>query len=225
MSALIVITNSTFVFSITRTTIAQTLVIVASVPIATGILGHFVLNERLPLRTWLAGAACLAGVLLVVSGSLGKIGLQGDLWAIGTVGAQAAVFVGFRRHPNLSRPGLLVLAAISATLIFAPFARPFPDTRTAVAAGIDGLFIVPGGWLLTSLAPRYIPAAEVALFLLIETILGPVWVFAALGEAPTLAVVLSGMVILSAIAVHSWIDLRRGVKSRDVPELGSHLPL
>jgi drug/metabolite transporter (DMT)-like permease len=73
---------------------------------------------------------------------------------------------------------------------------------------LDGLLIVPGGWLLTSIAPRYIPAAEVALFLLIETVLGPVWVFAVFGEVPTLAVVLSAAVIIGAIAAHSWIDLR-----------------
>lgn len=208
IAALILVSNSTFVFSITHTSIAQTLLIVASVPIVTGILGYFALHERLPLRTWLAGAACLAGVLVVVSGSVGSFGLQGDLWAVASVAAQAMLFVEFRRRPELSRPQALVLAAISATVIFAPFARPFPDATTAIAAAIGGLLIVPGGWLLTTIAPRYVAAAVVALFLLIETILGPVWAFAVFGELPTLAVVLSAVVIVGAIAVHSWFDLR-----------------
>ncbi|HZQ49793.1 MAG TPA: DMT family transporter [Candidatus Dormibacteraeota bacterium] len=219
ITPLALLSNTTFVFSITHTAVSQTLVIVASVPIVTGILGYFALHERLPLRTWLAGATCLIGVVAVVAGNAGSVDLQGDLWGVASLAISAVLLVAFRRYPNASRLLALMVAALAADLVFSKWARPFPDSRTAIAAAVDGMLLVPGGWLLTSLAPRYLPAAEVGLFMLIETVLAPLWVFIIVGEVPTYAVVLSGAVILGAIAVHSWLDLRS--PSGSCPSLGA----
>jgi drug/metabolite transporter (DMT)-like permease len=58
-------------------------------------------------------------------------------------------------------------------------------------------------------APRYLPAAEVGLLLLLETVLAPLWVLFALGEQLTIQVVLSAAIILGAIVIHSILDLRK----------------
>ena len=64
-------------------------------------------------------------------------------------------------------------------------------------------------FVLITLAPRYITAAEVNLFFLLETILGPLWVWLVIREQPSMATIIGGIVIISAIAVHSFLALKK----------------
>lgn len=209
LAILMVAGTITFVYSLTRTTVADTLVIVASSPIVTAVLGRFLLREELPLRTWLAGLAALAAVGIIFSGGLGTSGLEGDGWAVGNTFVLALILILLRRYPNLDRVLALAISSFLTALVILPFGVSFPDPQSLMAAAADGLLFVPGGLLLITLAPRYLPAGEVALILLLETILGPLWVLFALGEALSTAVVVSAAIILGAIAVHSILDLRR----------------
>ncbi len=208
VAALMVLGTITFVLSLTHTSVAHTLVIIAAAPLVTGILGHFLLGEHLPARTWLAGIAALAGVVIVVAGGLGSGYLQGDLWALGNTAVLGFLLVSLRRYQNSGRLPALAISSLAVAILVIPWTSGFPDLRTAIAASVDGLLIVPGGLVLITLAPRYLPAAEVSLLLLMETILAPLWVLMALGEALTFGVVLSAAIILGAIAIHSWLDLR-----------------
>ena len=208
LAGLMVLGTITFVFSLTHTSVAHTVVIVASAPIATGILGYFVLREHLPLRTWLAGGAAFVGVVVVVWGSLGTGSIQGDLWALGNTGVLAVLLISLRRYQHANLLAALSISGFAVALVVIPWAWPILDWKTAIAAGIDDLLIVPVGLILITLAPRYLPAAEVGLLLLMETILAPLWVLVVLGEALTLGTIISGTIIVGAIAIHSWLDLR-----------------
>ena len=208
LAILMVAGTITFVYSLTRTTVADTLVIVASSPIVTAVLGRFLLREELPLRTWLAGLAALAAVAIIFSGGLGTSGLEGDGWAVGNTFVLAFILILLRRYPNLDRVLALAISSFVTALVILPFGVQVPDPQSLLAAAADGLLVVPGGLLLITLAPRYLPAGEVALMLLLETILGPLWVLFALGEALSISVVVSAAIILGAIAVHSILDLR-----------------
>jgi len=59
------------------------------------------------------------------------------------------------------------------------------------------------------LAPRYITAPEVNLFFLLETILGPLWVWLVIHEQPSIETIIGGVVIISTIAVHSFLALKK----------------
>ncbi len=209
LALLMLLGTVTFVFSLTQTTVAHTVVIVASSPILTGVLGVVLLHERLPLRTWLAGLATLVGVAIIVAGSFGTADLRGDLWAVGNTVVLALILILLRRYPFLNRVLALAISSFATAAVVLPWSAALPDTRTAVAAAVDGLLVVPGGLLMITLAPRYLPAAEVGLLLLLETILGPLWVLVALGEALTVPAVISATIILGAIVVHSIFDLRK----------------
>jgi len=63
-------------------------------------------------------------------------------------------------------------------------------------------------FVLITLAPRYITAAEVNLFFLLETILGPLWVWLVIHEQPSIETIIGGIVIIVTIAVHSILALR-----------------
>jgi drug/metabolite transporter (DMT)-like permease len=64
-------------------------------------------------------------------------------------------------------------------------------------------------FVLVTIAPRYITAAEVNLFFLLETILGPLWVWLVIKEQPTMETIIGGIVIITTIAIHSAFSLKK----------------
>ena len=64
-------------------------------------------------------------------------------------------------------------------------------------------------FVLVTIAPRFIPAAEVNLFFLLETIIGPIWVWFVIKEQPSIETLIGGAVIITTIAIHSFLKLRK----------------
>ena len=64
-------------------------------------------------------------------------------------------------------------------------------------------------FVLVTIAPRFITGAEVNLFFLLETILGPIWVWMVIKEQPSLETVLGGIVIIVTIAIHSFLAIKK----------------
>ena len=63
-------------------------------------------------------------------------------------------------------------------------------------------------FVLVTIAPRFIPAAEVNLFFLLETIIGPIWVWLIIKEQPSIETLYGGVVIILTIAIHSFLKLK-----------------
>jgi drug/metabolite transporter (DMT)-like permease len=63
-------------------------------------------------------------------------------------------------------------------------------------------------FVMVTIAPRFIPAAEVNLFFLLETIIGPIWVWLIIKEQPTLETLYGGTVIVATLAIHSFMKLK-----------------
>ena len=64
-------------------------------------------------------------------------------------------------------------------------------------------------FVLVTIAPRYIPAAEVNLFFLLETIIGPIWVWLIIKEQPSIETLQGGVIIIMTIAIHSFLKLKK----------------
>ncbi len=208
LSTLMLLGTLTWVLSLTHTAVAHTMVIVASSPIFTAVLGRVVLGEELPIRTWVAGLVVLAGVLVVFSSSLGGVHFLGDLLALANTGILALTLIALRKYQDVDRLMALAVSSLLIAGIVAPWGYSLPDIKSLVAASLDGLIVLPGGLALIFFAPRHLPAAQVGLLLLLETILAPAWVLIAIGEAVTAQVVVSGAIIIIAIAAHSVMGMR-----------------
>ena len=63
-------------------------------------------------------------------------------------------------------------------------------------------------FVLVTIAPRFIPAEEVNLFFLLETIIGPFWVWMVIKEQPSIETLQGGVVIIATIAIHSFLKLK-----------------
>ncbi len=204
------VTNVAFVVSIQNTNVANTLVMVAMAPMLSAILGAFFLKEIPDRKTWTAITITFIAAVYIFYDSLQIGNILGDL--LGLVSALGlaigAVTIRSAKKKNL------VPAAVVGKLVVAIFATFFIETY-ALTNG--DLLIIPLmcimcvaiPFVLVTIAPRFIPAEEVNLFFLLETIIGPIWVWMIIKEQPSLETIQGGLVIILTIAIHSFLKLKK----------------
>ena len=203
------ITNIAFVVSIQNTNVANTLVMIATAPMLSAILGAFFLKEMQDNKTWVAiGITFIAAVYIFYDSlKLGSIfgDLLGLLCALGL--AVGAVTIRSAKNNNL------VPAAVVGKLVVAIFAMFFIETyalldRDLLIVPLMCVMCVAIPFVLVTIAPRFIPAEEVNLFFLLETIIGPFWVWMVIKEQPSLETIQGGIIIILTIAAHSFLKLK-----------------
>jgi len=203
------ITNVAFVVSIQNTNVANTLVMIATAPMLSAILSTFFLKENPDKKTWIAIIITFISVLYIFFDSI-KIGnFYGDIFGLIAALGLAIGAVIIRSGKKLN----LVPSAVIGKLFVALFAIFFVQDFKLID---DDLIIVPLmcvmcvaiPFVLVTIAPRFITAAEVNLFFLLETIIGPVWVWLVIKEQPTLETIFGGIVILLTIGIHSFLKLK-----------------
>ena len=204
------ITNIAFVVSIQNTNVANTLVMIAMAPMLSAILGAFFLKEMPDGKTWVAiGITFIAAVYIFYDSlQLGSIfgDLLGLLCALGL--AVGAVTIRSAKNKNL------VPAAVVGKLVVAIFAMFFIENyalldRDLLIVPLMCVMCVAIPFVLVTIAPRFIPAEEVNLFFLLETIIGPFWVWMVIKEQPSLETIQGGIIIILTIATHSFLKLKK----------------
>ena len=204
------ICNITFIISIQNTNVANTLVMIAMAPMLSAILGSIFLKEVPDQKTWIAIIITLISVTYIFHDSMQMGNFYGDLFGLITAFGLACNAVIARYAKNRD----LVPSAVIGKLCVAVFAFFFVDSFSLV--GTD-LIIVPLmcvmcvaiPFVLVTIAPRFIPAEEVNLFFLLETIIGPFWVWMIIREQPSIETIQGGTVIILTIAIHSFLKLKK----------------
>ena len=204
------ITNITFVVSIQNTNVANTLVMIAMAPMLSAILGAIFLKEIPDRKTWIAIGVTFVAAVYIFYDSLQLGNVYGDIlgFITGLGLAINAVTIRSAKKKNL------LPAAVVGKLCVAIFAMFFIETYSLVDRD---LFIIPLmsimcvaiPFVLVTIAPRFIPAEEVNLFFLLETIIGPFWVWMVIKEQPSIETIQCGMVIILTIAIHSFLKLKK----------------
>ena len=204
------ICNITFIISIQNTNVANTLVMVAMAPMLSAILGSIFLKEIPDRKTWIAIIITLISVTYIFHDSIEMGNFYGDLFGIITAFGLACNAVIARYAKNKD----LVPSALIGKLCVAIFALFFVDNFSLL--GTDLIFIplmcimcVAIPFVLVTIAPRFIPAEEVNLFFLLETIIGPFWVWMIIKEQPSIETIQGGVVIILTIAIHSFLKLKK----------------
>ena len=203
------VTNITFVVSIQNTNVANTLVMIATAPMLSAILGAIFLKEPPDKKTWISIIITFLAIIYIFYDSLRLGNFYGDILGfITAIGlAVGAVIIRSAKNKNL------VPAAVVGKLFVATFALLFIESFALV--GTDQLIVplmcilcVAIPFVLVTIAPRFIPAAEVNLFFLLETIIGPIWVWLIIKEQPSLETLQGGLIIVFTIAIHSYLKLK-----------------
>lgn len=195
-------TQLAFIVAVTRSSVSNVVVIVAGAPLVAAIAAAVLLGERPRRRVQFAIAMTTVGIAAVMSGSLGTPSLDGDLLAVLAIVCFALSIVAWRRHPNLDRPLTLATGSVIMAIGTLPMVDwSAIDARALIAGALMGLIANPAGRLLYSSAPRFAPAAEVAVFAPVETVAATVWAWLAFAEAPTLRTSLGGLIVIASVLV------------------------
>ena len=197
-----------FITAITHTSVANTLIILSTTPLFAAIIGWVFLREPIPLRTWIAILLVGIGIFVISSDSENQVSsLFGDLAAMLGAFCLASGFTIVRRFPTISIFPVISTSGFLTALIILPLAQPFSVTQADMGyLLIMGVYMLPVATALMYLGPKYIPAPEVGLMLLLESILGPIWVWLALGEQPGVRTFIGGAIILTTLAINTvWV--------------------
>ena len=201
--------NITFVISIQNTNVANTLIMIALAPMLSAILGAIFLKEMPDKKTWLAILITLLAVLYIFYDSIQIGSFFGNIMGLVTASGLAVNAVLIRSAKERD----LLPSAVIGKLCVAIFAIFFVDSfelngKDIIYLPLMCVVCVAIPFVLVTIAPRFIPAEEVNLFFLLETILGPIWVWLVIKEQPSLETIIGGSIILATIGIHSFIKLK-----------------
>ena len=211
MALCFAIASACFINALAYTTVANALVIQSTSPFIAALLGWAWMGERVPRRSWLAMAAALGGAAVMASHSWGAGSIRGDGLALVTAMAFATAIVIVRRHRHVRMPAAAALANVFSAVFALLPARPAQTSPSDLALlALFGAAQLGFGLVLFTAGARLIPVAEASLIGMLENVLGPLWVWLALGETPAAATLLGGGVILGALIVHTALDWGEG---------------
>ena len=204
------ISNICFVISIEITNVANTLVMLSLAPMIAAIISFIFLKENPEKKTWIAVTITTFAVIYIFFDSFERGDIKGNFFGLICAFGMATGAVIIRSAKKVN----LVPSAMMGKLFVALIALIFVDKfslggRDLVIIPAMGIFCVAIPFVLITLAPRYITAPEVNLFFLLETILGPLWVWLVIHEQPSIETLIGGTIIISTIAIHSFLALKK----------------
>lgn len=199
-----------FVTAIVTTSVANTLFIVAAAPLFAAAFAWVFLKERVRPRTIVAIIIALGGMAIIFSDGLGRGNTIGNFSALFASACWASTLVVMRQAPQTNTAVAMALGGYfvaGVSLLFAPTLAV--STLDALWLGLLGLVVLPISFNLISQGPRYLPAPEVSLIVLLEAVIGPLWAWAFIGQVPTLVSLAGGVVIVATLAIYFLTGLRQ----------------
>ena len=202
------ISTGTFVFAIVYTSIANALVIISTGPIMIAIVAWFLLKEKSSVITWTSMIIVFIGIYIVMSGSFGGKNLVGDFFALITAVMMGFTFTLTRKYKHINMVPVNEIGGLIAALIAFVMAN-----QISVPAEVVGYIIAMGAILsisfsLITIAPRYMPAAEVGMIMPLETVLGSLIAWYFISEVPSTNAIIGGTIVIVTLFLHSWYSTR-----------------
>ncbi len=202
------------IYSIQVIPVANALLLFATAPFMTAILGRIVLRERVRSATWVAIFVAIGAIAIMVFGQTSGGAIDGTLAALGSAFGFSVFTVALRwgksgeMLPAVFLSGLFAIIITSAICLFLGQSFVLSLRDGGIAMGM-GVFQVGAGLVLYTLGSRTLPAAELTLLSLAEVLLGPFWVWLFLGEDASLRTLIGGALLLAAIAGNALSGARR----------------
>ncbi|MCM2398611.1 DMT family transporter [Rhizobium sp. S95] len=193
------------------TSVADAMVIYATVPFVTAGVAYLWIGEKATRATLIASAVAICGVLVMLVDSGGESGgLLGKGLAVVMTISVAALATVMRKYRGVPMLPAMAGSAWLCSLMTFSFAAPL-----SVSASDMGLIVVFGivqnafGLILYTAGSRRVPAADASLLTSLEVPLTPLWVWLILGETPSAATMIGGPIVLAALFGHIFHEVRR----------------
>lgn len=200
-----------FILALSRTTVANTLVLGSISPFVAALAARIFLKEAVATRTWVAATAALGGIVVMFHDSLSSGGGTGNLIALCIPVAFACNVVLLRKHhTTLDLIPSILLAGIFSVIMTLPFALPLElSAHDFGLLGVMGVVQLGMGLLLYMLAVPHLSSVEIALITILEIIFGvaSTWLF--VGERPSDAALIGGGIVIGALVVNHIVGMRQ----------------
>ncbi|MGE4318373.1 MAG: DMT family transporter [Deferribacterales bacterium] len=192
--------GNTFVLAVKETAVANVVLIMSSTPLFSALFSRIFLKEKTGAKTWIATAVTLAGIFIIVKGSLTSEGIKGDLLAVAATAFASFNYVLWRKYPKISRSMAVGMGGFFIALFssFGMQASSFNLYGVAVMA-VMGLLTAPFGRTFVSTSARYIMATEISLYSLLRTVITPVIIWAVFREMPPSATFFGGSLMMASV--------------------------
>ncbi|WP_440937568.1 DMT family transporter [Candidatus Pelagibacter sp.] len=201
-----------FIYSITNTSAAVTLLCLAAMPFFTALLGFLFLRERISLNVWIAIFIATVGIVIIALGNTGKASLVGLVFGITSSIGFSVFSVSLRWRKETPKFTTVAFAGFFcftvATLFILTGDQPFfSSSYNGTLFSLHGVLVCVG-LILYSIGSKAIPAAELTLLSLTEVIGGIFWVWLpwfGINEIPTTNTVIGGFFLFISITYYSLI--------------------
>jgi drug/metabolite transporter (DMT)-like permease len=208
-----------FVLALHNTQVTSALVIFNTAPFFAAVIAFIALKEKLPMHTLIAMMVAIGGIVFIFDyAPAGSDGLTGDVFAIISAIGCATYLVTLRSAPNENGANFLIVAGfIMASVALFNGAQPLSIKGVhLIYMGILGCLIVPLSGLLIAQSTKYLPAAQTGLILLLETLLGPLFVYIVLNEQPSVENMLGGGLVVGTLIAHTCWEARALKQSHQI---------
>ena len=199
-----------FIWSITNTSAAITLLCLAAMPFLTALLGFLFLKEKISLNVWIAMIFAAIGIIVMALGNTDKGSLLGLLFGIISAIGFSVFSVSLRWRKETPKFTTVAIAGLFCAIVSSIML--FSNNSVFVSSSHNqGLFAIHGtivclGLILYSVGSKVIPAAELTLLSLTEVIGGIFWVWLpifGINEVPTNNTIIGGFLIFMSIIYYS----------------------
>ena len=202
----------TFIAAIQYTSIAKVLVIISTAPMVVAIISWAIINEKPKLYTWISMLIIVTGIYIVMKGDTGTLNVMGSSLAVISIIAGGYSFALTRKYSNVNMvPAMIVNALVVSGVGLAfssSFYLPFESLIYVIAGGI----LLAIAFSLITLAPRFIPASEVAMFMPLGTIFGIISAWLVINEQPSSSSILGGSIVVITLFFHAWYSSKLQTK-------------
>jgi DME family drug/metabolite transporter len=210
------------IYAVQNTSVANAMLLFASAPLITSILGYYFLGEKLSLYTFLAILIAFLGIFIMFMDSFGNNSINGSIGGVISAFGFSIFTVSLRwgkqnnMLPSVFLSGLL---AILMTVIICKIQNHnlIIEKYDAFYALFLGIFQVGIGLILYTAGSKTVPAAELTLLSLCEVLLAPIWVWIFLGEGATRLTFIGGFILLMALIFNSiFLIIKRNTKKMEI---------
>jgi len=202
-----------FTYGVAETSVSLILFCLATSPIFASIFSIFILHEKTTTSTWITAFFALIGVGISVANGENVLNApQGSVF-IGTVcGIGAAATLGLslvflRSKPDIPAMTVTGLSSFSYGIVGLIIVSPdLLFKGDIIAISLSGLIILPISFACLTFATRYTQASNIGLLMLLETALGPFWVWLGTNETPNFFMIIGGVVVVCSLAWYILVD-------------------
>jgi len=200
----------TFIYSITNTSAAVTLLCLAAMPFFTALLGFLFLKERISINVWIAIIIATIGIVIIALGNAQKSSLLGLIFGMISSIGFSVFSVTLRWKKDTPKFTTVAFAGffcfvVSAVVISTNDMVFFSTSYNGALFSLHGT-LVCFGLILYSIGSKAIPAAELTLLSLTEVIGGIFWVwvpFLGINEIPSTNTIIGGFFLFMSIIYYS----------------------